>query len=447
MEIVTLILVSIVLLISLVILILNLINKNKDINQNTNNNDLNELYIKIIEKLNSEYQKINDSLNKNNIESITKLNEQIINMNKILSELLDNNFDKNSKELLELKENVSKLLIENKEKLNTSFNDLNISLIKQLNNTNEQIIKKLSDFQEHVNKNLNENIDKINTKVDEKLNDGFKKTNETFNNVLERLTKIDQAQKEIESLSKNVVSLQDILQDKKARGTFGEVQLENIIENIFGVNNTKIYERQYKLSNNTLCDMVIKLPSPINLLCIDSKFPLENYQKLIDRNIPENERNVYAKNFKNDCKKHIDDIRKKYIIEGETSDYAIMFIPAEAIFAEIYAYHQDVIDYSNNNKVLIAGPTTVMATLSSIQIGLRDLERDKQSKIVNENLKALGVEFSRFKDRWDKLKRNIDTVSKQASEVYTTSEKISGKFLKISNVDEETLIPNVEEIN
>ena len=239
------------------------------------------------------------------------------------------------------------------------------------------------------------------------------------------------------SYNKNVVSLQDVLQDKKSRGIFGEVQLENLVESIFGTNNDKVYQRQYKLSNGNMCDMVLKLPD--NLVCLDSKFPFENYQRMIDKSLSETERTVYTKQFKQDCKKHIDDISKKYIIEDETSDYAIMFIPAEAVFAEINAYHQDIVDYSYNKRVFITGPTTIMASLSSIQILLRDLERDKQSKIVNENLKALGQEFNRFKDRWDKLKKNIDTVSKQASDVYITTEKINTKFNKISNVDDEIL--------
>ena len=132
-------------------------------------------------------------------------------------------------------------------------------------------------------------------------------------NILERLSRIDEAQKKIDSLSTNIVSLQDVLTDKKSRGTFGEVQLNHILSVVFGEKNNKIFELQKKLNNSAVADAVLYIPEPVGMLCIDSKFPLENYQRMIDMNNPDSARKQYTKDFKANVKKHINDISTKYI--------------------------------------------------------------------------------------------------------------------------------------
>ncbi len=340
-----------------------------------------------------------------------------------------------------------------------------ISLFKNINESNisdrlsrleTNTIKELGEFKNDINQNINKDFNElndrieerlrlINEKVNERLDQNFEKTNKTFTSVLERLSKIDEAQKKIELLSNDIVSLQSILTDKKSRGIFGEVNLKHILVNVFGENQDKIYKLQYTFDNDTIADSVLFAPEPLGTIAIDSKFPLENYQAMVDKNNSELLRTQAEKNFKIDVKKHIDAISSKYIIPGVTADHAIMFLPAEAIFAEINAYHQDLIDYAYKKKVWITGPTTLISTLTTIQVILKNVERDKYAKVIHDELKLLDVEFGRYRERWDKLSRSIDTVSKDVKELNTTSDKISKRFNAINQVDIEKLESKGEE--
>jgi DNA recombination protein RmuC len=339
--------------------------------------------------------------------------------------------------------NISKL--ETIEKLQKNNNELTDAFLRFQNNTSTNINEsnlRLTDSMTYnfngLNSKIEENLDRIGKKVDERLNEGFEKTNRTFNNVIERLSKIDEAQKKIDSLSTNIISLQDILTDKKSRGTFGEVQLNGLLKSIFGEKNDKVFEIQKTLPNGSIADAAIHIPDPIGLLCIDSKFPLENYQRMIDKNINSFERLKYEKEFKINVKKHINDISSKYIIGDVTSNQAIMFVPAEAIFAEINAYHVDLIEFARDQRVWMASPTTLMSVLSTVQVVLKNMERDKYTSIIHDELKKLGEEFGRYKSRWDSLAKDIDKVSKDVREINVTSGKIEKRFAQISNVEIET---------
>lgn len=327
-----------------------------------------------------------------------------------------------------------------------------ILLLKGNNNLFERIgkvetttIKELSDFRNDLSKSISEDFDKledkvdkrliyINDKVNERLDENFTKTNKTFTNVLERLSKIDEAQKKIDNLSGDIVSLQSILTDKKSRGIFGEVNLKHILVSVFGEKNDKIYRLQYTLPNTTIADAVVFTPEPLGTIAIDSKFPLENYRLMVDKEISQSERAVYEKAFKVDVKKHIDAISSKYIIPGVTANQAIMFLPAEAIFAEINAYHNDIVEYAYKHNVWLTSPTTLISSMTTIQVLLKNLERDKYAKVVHDELTKLGIEFSRYKDRWDKLARSIETVNKDVDALNITSDKITKKFESISDV-------------
>ncbi|MFZ1059558.1 MAG: DNA recombination protein RmuC, partial [Candidatus Rokuibacteriota bacterium] len=190
----------------------------------------------------------------------------------------------------------------------------------------------------------------ISGKVSERLDEGFKKTNETFANVMARLATIDEAQKKIDGLTTNVVTLQELLGDKRSRGAFGEVQLEALVRNILPPG---AYEFQATISNKSRADCLLTLPEPTGKVAVDSKFPLENYNRMFDSTTTEAERIAAKRSFKADVKKHIEDIASKYIIEHETSDGAVMFVPAEAVFAEIHAYHDDLVDYAMRRRVWI----------------------------------------------------------------------------------------------
>lgn len=326
----------------------------------------------------------------------------------------------------------------------TRKND-NTELNDKLSRTEISVIKEIGDFKHNfssdINKDFNELNDRIerklnliNQKVNEKLEDGFDKTNRTFNEVMNRLTRIDEAQKKIDGLGTEIISLESILTDKKSRGIFGEVNLYHILASIFGEKNDKIYRTQYTLSNTTIADAIVFGPEPLGTICIDSKFPLENYRRLVEKGISDNERALRFKAFDTDVKKHIDAIASKYIIPGETSDQAIMFLPAEAIFAEINAYHTSLIKYAASKKVWITSPTTLMSLLTIIEAVLKGLERDKYTSIIHEELNRLGVEFGRYKERWDKLSRTIQTVNNDVENIHKTTEKITKRFDSINNV-------------
>lgn len=331
------------------------------------------------------------------------------------------------------------------------------SVTEKLGKFETDITKSIGDFKNDFAKDLRDDFDKmndkieqklliINQKVNERIDQNFEKTNKTFNSILERLSKIDEAQKKIDSLSTEIISLQSVLTDKKTRGIFGEVNLNYILTSVFGEKNDKIYQIQYKMNNGFIADAILFAPQPLGTIAIDSKFPLENYQKMTDRTLSKNERDTAEKLFKNDVKKHIDAISSKYIVPGFTSNEAIMFLPAEAIFAEINAYHSDLLNYAYNKKVWITSPTTLMSTLTIVQMILKNLQRDKYAKVIHEELNKLGVEFQKYKVRWDKLSRSIDTVSKDVKDIHITTEKITKRFDLINGVDfEEKLIENDEE--
>ena len=330
-----------------------------------------------------------------------------------------------------------------------------ISLMKNINESNiterlgkleTNMIKEIGEFKDKLSRDfngdftrLNDSIDHrlrlINDKVNERLDQNFEKTNKTFASVLERLGKIDEAQRKIDTLSNDIVSLQSILTDKKTRGIFGEINLKHILSSVFGEENKKIYELQYSFSNGTIADCVVFAPEPIGLIAIDSKFPLENYQIMVDKNNDATVRAQAEKMFKADMKKHIDAISSKYIIPGITTDQAIMFLPAEAVFAEVNAYHQDVIDYAYKKRVWITSPTTLISTLTTLQILMKNIERDKYTKVIHQELRLLDDEFKRYKDRWDKLYRSIETVSKDVKDIHTTTDKITKRFNSINQVE------------
>lgn len=318
-----------------------------------------------------------------------------------------------------------------------------VNINKELTDSNKSLAREITDDFEKLQEKIERRLNQINDKVNERLDQNFDKTNKTFTSVLERLSKIDEAQKKIESLSGDIVCLQSILTDKKTRGIYGEVNLKQVLVSVFGENNTNIFDLQVTLPNKTIADSVLYAPDPLGTIVIDSKFPLENYRMMVDKKISNVERSMYEKQFKIDVKKHIDAISSKYIIDGVTSNQAIMFLPAEAIFAEINAYHSDIIEYSYKKKVWITSPTTLISTLTIVQMIIKDIERDKYTSIIHNELNKLGLEFNRYRERWDKLSKSVQAVNKDIENVHITTEKITKKFNMISQVE----INNLEDNN
>ena len=272
----------------------------------------------------------------------------------------------------------------------------------------------------------------ISGQVEKRLNDGFEKTTATFADVLKRLALIDEAQKKITELSGNVVSLQEVLADKRSRGAFGEVQLTALVRNVMPENS---FQFQYSLPNDTRVDCMLFLPEPTGNIAIDSKFPLETYRQITDIHLPDSERQQAERQFKQDIRKHIKDIAEKYIISGVTSDGAVMFIPAEAVFAEIHAHYYELVEEAQRARVWMVSPTTLMAVLTTARAVLKDSATRKQVHIIQDHLVALAKDFERFQKRMDALSTHINQAHKDVEQVNTSARKITSRFEKIEKVE------------
>lgn len=318
------------------------------------------------------------------------------------------------------------------EKLHTTLAEQGKSQQSIVNDTMLKATTTLTQSIESLSKVVDARLEEIGGKVSERLEEGFKKTNETFVSVMQRLATIDEAQKKIDGLSTNMVSLQELLGDKKSRGAYGEVQLEGLVRNVLPEQGFKM---QHSFENGTRVDCALFLPEPTGTVAVDSKFPLENYHRMFDTDLSDVEQAAAGKQFKVDVKKHVDDIATKYIIPNVTSDGAVMFIPAEAVFAEIHAYHPDVIDYAMNKRVWVVSPTTLMAVLNTARAVLKDVEMRKQVHIIKDELGKLSKDFNRFDVRMKKLADNIRKAHDEAQDVHISSQKISKTFARIERVE------------
>ena len=290
----------------------------------------------------------------------------------------------------------------------------------------------LSGSVETLIKTMDTRLEQISGKVAERLDEGFKKTNETFASVMARLATIDEAQKKIDGLTTNVVSLQHLLGDKRSRGAFGEVQLEGLVRNILPPD---AYSFQERLSNGNRVDCLLILPPPTGKVPVDAKFPLENYHRMLNQDLAESDKLAARKQFKLDIKKHIEDISQKYLIRNETSDGAVMFVPAEAVFAEIHAYHSDLVEYAMHQHVWIVSPTTLMAVLNTARAVMKDVQMREQVHIIQSELGKLSMDFRRSDERMKRLADNIRKANEEAGQVEITSRKISDHFARIEAVE------------
>jgi len=359
-----------------------------------------------------------------------------------LSHDLSEKFNKNS-EVLQLGLNKHRESFDKRqlEALKIQQDNLTQGMCEVRKQVTEALVQNGNDLGKKVDsltRSTDERLKEISGQVDKRLNEGFEKTTATFADVVKRLALIDEAQKKITELSGNVVSLQEVLADKRSRGAFGEVQLNSLVRNVMPENS---FSFQHTLSNSTRVDCMLFLPEPSGSIGIDSKFPLESFRKITDIESSENDRQTAEKQFKKDIKKHINDIAAKYIISGETSDGAVMFIPAEAVFAEIHAHHYDLVEEAQRARVWLVSPTTLMAVLTTARAVLKDSATRQQVHLIQEHLLVLSKDFSRFQSRMDNLSKHIEQANKDVNEVNTSARKISSRFEKIEKVellDEET---------
>jgi len=313
---------------------------------------------------------------------------------------------------------------------------------EQMNHSFKHHAESLTSHLRTLTEEIRNHLHSLSNQVNTRLTDGFEKTSSTFTDIVKRLTIIDEAQKKITELSSHVVSLQDVLVDKKSRGAFGEVQLSSLIKNILPPNH---YSMQHTLSNQKRADCILFLPEPTGNIVIDSKFPLESFQKLMNCEPASTEQKRIKQLFRQDIQKHIRDIAEKYIIPSETADGAIMFIPAEAIFAEIHANYPELIELSHKLHVWLVSPSTLMAVLTTARAVLKDDATRTQVHVIQKHLSALSQDFMRFEKRMEKLSKHIDQAHQDVSDVNTSAKKITQRFNKIEQVELEAKEPALVE--
>ena len=381
-------------------------------------------------------------LNKNNNESALRSEEHAR-----VAQALQENFQRTRSELIESQNNtqarmerrfgevqqaVEKRLGEMSQASVERFGEMQNSIEKRLGEMAKESIQSFSKSNNELHEILQKRLNDISGQVEHRLNKGFEKTTETFTDVVKRLALIDEAQKRITELSSNVVSLQEVLTDKRSRGAFGEVQMAGLIGNVMPEGS---YALQHSLSNGTRVDCMMFLPDPTGHIAIDSKFPLDSFQKMMDDEATDLDRVKAEKQFRLDIKKHIKDISSKYIIENETADGAIMFIPAEAVFAEIHAHQPQLVDEAQRARVWMVSPTTLMAVLTTARAVLKDSATRKQVHVIQEHLVSLAKDFDRFRVRMNNLSKHIQQANKDVTDVHISANKISSRFEKIERVE------------
>ncbi|MEA2024661.1 MAG: DNA recombination protein RmuC [Actinomycetota bacterium] len=291
--------------------------------------------------------------------------------------------------------------------------------------------KAVQESSERLTKSMNERLEAVQDRMGESLQKSSKETAESVTKLTERLTVIDQAQQNITKLSTEVVGLQHILDDKQARGAFGEVQLEAIVEDALP---NSAYEFQSVLSNGKRADCLIKLPNPPGSVVVDAKFPLTAYRSMLNAE-DDAGRAAFAKQLGEDVKKHIRDISDRYIVEGETADSAMMFLPSEAVYAELHANHPAIIDASYKARVYIVSPTTMMATLTTVRAVLRDVEMRKQAGVIQTEVGTMLTDVGRLSERVESLRKHFGQANRDVDQIEISAGKVQTRGTRIHELD------------
>ncbi|MGB1887454.1 MAG: DNA recombination protein RmuC [Paracoccaceae bacterium] len=275
----------------------------------------------------------------------------------------------------------------------------------------------------------------VQLQMNENLQGSARRTAHSLGELQQRLTAIDKAQENITKLSGDVLSLQDILSNKQTRGAFGEIQLNDIVSKALPSDS---YTLQATLSNGRRADCLIHLPNPPGPIVIDSKFPLEPYEAL--RNAKTDwELNEAARQLRTAVKKHIKDISEKYIIEGETADGALMFLPSEAVYAELHANFSELVREGFTARVWIVSPTTCMATLNTMRAILKDARMREQAGAIRRELGLLYQDVDRLGTRVENLDRHFAQAAKDITEIKISADKAGNRARRLDNFDFEEI--------
>ena len=317
---------------------------------------------------------------------------------------------------------ICKIYFENKNKNN---NEINI-----LQDEKSQITE-LKGAVAHLSISIEERLGNIGSSIGNSLNQQTQSTQKSLTEMHERLAVIDRAQENIHSLSNQVNDLQNILSNKQLRGAFGEVQLENIVRDALPQN---AYQFQYTLTSNNRVDCIVKLPEPPGPICIDSKFPLEDYKKFASAT-NDQEKKDNLRLFHNAVQKHIKDIAEKYILPGETSDSAIMFLPSESIYSEINIRFPKLVNESRNKKVYMAGPDNLMLLLHTVRAILRDATMSQTAGKIQIEVDKLTNDLNLLADRIFKLDKHFDLARKDLDDIKISHRKIENRGNLITSID------------
>jgi DNA recombination protein RmuC len=291
--------------------------------------------------------------------------------------------------------------------------------------------ERLKAEQRALGERLHERETALNKTLSDGLQDATKKTLETMNKVEVRLAVIDKAQANIADLSGQVVSLQNILSNKQARGAFGEIQLNDLVRQVLP---PSAYRFQAMLGNGRRADCLLELPNPPGPIAIDAKFPLESYHALQAAAGDEAARVAATRAFRDAMQKHIKDISERYIVAGETADAALMFLPSEAVYAELHANFPAVVDESYRARVFIVSPTTLWATLNTVRAILKDVRMKEQAGLIQKEVQALLADVVRLDDRVGKLQRHFDQAGDDMRQIRISTEKVGKRAERIESV-------------
>jgi DNA recombination protein RmuC len=294
-----------------------------------------------------------------------------------------------------------------------------------------QISEQMQAQERALSEMMNRRLEDVSRRVGESLQKQNTQTSTTMNDLRERLGAIKAAQENITKLSQQVVSLQDVLSNKQARGAFGEVQLEDQVKSALP---PSAYKFQAKMENGRVADCLLDLPNPPGAIAIDAKFPLESYYTTRAAK-DEDARNAARKTFGNDVLKHVKDIAERYIIPGQTADSALMFLPSEAVYAELHAELPAVIEKSHKARVYIVSPTTLMATLNTIRAVLKDAQMREQAGLILAEVGKMAVDVSRLDSRVDNLQKHFGLAEKDLREIRISAEKVSKRAGRIEEMD------------
>lgn len=325
-------------------------------------------------------------------------------------------------------------LDELKNQMQDDFNELKDRMNHELLMFQSSMMHSMREDINGFNESTSRKLKLIEMSMSDSLMKGFDRTSQSFASVAEQMGRIDEAQKHLKELSENIISLESILNDKKTRGIFGEIQLYSLLETVFGHDGQR-YHKQVKLSNGSIADCIIDTPEPLGRLVIDSKFPLENYNRMVDEHLSAEEKKKAAQDFKKDVRLHIHAIAEKYLIPSETAEFACMFIPAESVFSTIVAYFDDLVQFSYAKKVYLVSPTTLMAYLSAIQSFYLNQQRSLKAGEIQQEVLRLSKEFERFVQRWQTVTKDFEKLSADMRLVDVTSDKIVKRFQQIEAVE------------